>query len=1094
MNLKVISAGAGSGKTYRLTKEMVQFLSGTSDYPIRASGIIATTFTKKAAAELQERVRTELLHKGMTAEADDLTNALIGTVHGLGVKLLKRFAYEAGVSPEVSIIADEDRAQFFNLALANILSPELVARLDSLCVRLDIGQNSFSQSWRKDVLTIADMARANAFTAADIQHSRDRSIETFFEFLPSPLPTNAEDMQQQLAQLLDSTIAEIEGNGDTSKGTEKYLNKIRAYRNTLRQQGFLAWRDWQSIASSSPTKKSLDATVELCELAEKVERNPQLQQDLRDYLTLIFDIVQRSIEEYDDYKKSRGLIDYIDMEILVNQLLDNPQVQGVMADELDLLMVDEFQDTSPIQLEIFLKLARFAQISVWVGDPKQSIYGFRGAEPRLMQAIIDAVGGVKPEDIQGNSWRSREDIVNAVNAVFVRAFPQIPPAQVALTAIRRKALKPNDPKVYKEDHIEQDLAVQHWHFDKEGRKFSNQNMPDAIAYQIRETLAHPVIIQPKSEPQARPLQAGDVAVLCRSNKDCLTVAEALHRAGLQAAIARTGLINTPEARLVMASIKYLLNRRDALSVAELMRLAEDYSLSQIVEERIDFLQHPEARPADWQAQSTYLQALRAFGADMAERSSVELLDSLIEELDLRRMVVRWGNAQQRLSNLDMLTRMARQYEDRCHRLQTAASLGGFLIYLQNANKDETDVQGSGESPAAVNVLTYHKSKGLEWPLVVCYNLHNKLRDNVMGKSIESDAETVDLDHILAHRWIRYWVSPFDDKQTTAPLLKRIAQSDWQQRITAESMAEEARLLYVGMTRARDYLVLPTFQKIDSSWLNRCFHRDDKVPTLDPMHYETPWVWDEQIVHKTNVHHTFGETFERYESNESDVWALTPRQGAQAFDALLIDVYKQKKGTPYSEANRQLVQQLRAQLQPQALPPHLYGTLHTAEDSDDRTNYRIVKACLMSDRATLPQQERLQQIQMLLNRLDRTPDNLEASEILRSSDAFQAWLNDTLQAAHIWRHYPIKLPYGARQFKEQIDYIVHTQQGDYILIDSRDVLRTWDQRKLPSDAAWFHLAESAIRQDLNIPMSGAAPRFRHFVHSVLECTLIELEMQ
>ncbi|MCB0624313.1 MAG: UvrD-helicase domain-containing protein, partial [Saprospiraceae bacterium] len=105
MSFRIISAGAGSGKTYRLTSEMVELLKGD----VRAAGIIATTFTKKAAAELQERVRVRLLEAGLRQQANELNHALIGTVHGLGVKLLQRFAYEAGVSPEVSIIADEDQ-------------------------------------------------------------------------------------------------------------------------------------------------------------------------------------------------------------------------------------------------------------------------------------------------------------------------------------------------------------------------------------------------------------------------------------------------------------------------------------------------------------------------------------------------------------------------------------------------------------------------------------------------------------------------------------------------------------------------------------------------------------------------------------------------------------------------------------------------------------------------------------------------------------------------------------------------------------------------------------------------------------------------
>ena len=98
----------------------------------------------------------------------------------------------------------------------------------------------------------------------------------------------------------------------------------------------------------------------------------------------LFDIAIEALREYDAYKKRRGLIDYTDMEVLVKRLLEKETVQEVLREELDLLMVDEFQDTSPIQLEIFLKLSQLATYSVWVGDPKQSIYGFRGAEPRLM--------------------------------------------------------------------------------------------------------------------------------------------------------------------------------------------------------------------------------------------------------------------------------------------------------------------------------------------------------------------------------------------------------------------------------------------------------------------------------------------------------------------------------------------------------------------------------------------------------------------------------------------------------------------------------------------------------------------------------------
>ena len=113
--------------------------------------------------------------------------------------------------------------------------------------------------------------------------------------------------------------------------------------------------------------------------------------------------------------------------------------------------MDEFQDTSPLQLAIFLKLSLLSNEAIWVGDTKQSIYGFRGAEPRLMQAIIEEQGGIKTEDILSDSWRSRPDLVNMTNCIFTRAFQNLPSEQIILR-----------PKI--EDTPEMCSAIHYWHF------------------------------------------------------------------------------------------------------------------------------------------------------------------------------------------------------------------------------------------------------------------------------------------------------------------------------------------------------------------------------------------------------------------------------------------------------------------------------------------------------------------------------------------------------------------------------------------------------------------------------------------------------
>jgi superfamily I DNA/RNA helicase len=226
MAIKLISAGAGSGKTYRLTEEMVTFLENG----VRPEGIIATTFTQKAAAELQARVRIKLLQKGFQEEADLLSNALIGTVHSLGVKLLKRFAFQAGVSPKVDIIADGDQQILFNKSLATVLSEERIQRMENLCDRLGLNKRD-RHDWRKEVKRITDTARSNDFSTKELLVSKEKSFQSFQEFLPEPSNQIATFWNDQLEQLITDALMRLKNNEDQTKVTQSGQNELRNLLN-----------------------------------------------------------------------------------------------------------------------------------------------------------------------------------------------------------------------------------------------------------------------------------------------------------------------------------------------------------------------------------------------------------------------------------------------------------------------------------------------------------------------------------------------------------------------------------------------------------------------------------------------------------------------------------------------------------------------------------------------------------------------------------------------------------------------------------------------------------------------------------------------
>jgi ATP-dependent exoDNAse (exonuclease V) beta subunit len=891
MNLKIISAGAGSGKTYSLTQQMASLLKPKADgsAEVRASGILATTFTNKAAAELKERVRVKLLEDGLTKEADELGRAMIGTVHAIGVQLLKRFAFEAGVSPAVDIIADEDHKAIFNQSIATILTKEKTEEMERLSDVLGFKKNAYnSKDWRNELKTITEYARTNNLGPVLLERSKQFSIKSYFELLPEVSKHSAEYFKTRLEYLLETTVNELRQHPDATKKKDTLIGTLVNQRKSLKLKGDLYWYEWLQIAKAceDAPAKCRETVAELLELALLHDSHPDFHADLRNYLDKIFELAIEALGEYESYKKSRGLIDYTDMEVMILKLLENPFVNELLREELDLLLVDEFQDTNPIQLKIFLQLTRIAKQSIWVGDPKQSIYGFRGADPELMEAIINSV----PKDniqILDKSWRSRQDLVNMVNGLFCTAFRKMPEERIALK-MPEQLQKSNEPEGLQH-------AVQQWVFSCTDDKPAGEWIAKAIAKATAELLEQGLMIRGKGDSETRMLLAGDIAILCRSNYSCQTIAAELHNQGLKASISRAGLMQTPEAALLLACLKFILNEQDSVSIAEIMLLMQQLPLEDIIENRLEFLEthSDKSRYELWGEAEPIIGRLAEMRRQTQEMSASEIMNLLVEQFNIRHYAAAWGNAQQRFDNIDALRSLALQYEENCKRLHNAATLGGFLLWLEELARNEKDEQGSGSDINSVNVLTYHRSKGLEWPLVICYELSNNLKEKLFDARIVSENEGVNLEDPLAGRLICYWINPYGDLEKHA-LATAIENHPDRKKIKQDALDEEVRLLYVGFTRARDYLVLPIIpqhrgKNQGTDWLNRVFHHGKaELPAVDVMSDVCLWPWKaEEIPLKTTIFE-YPKQIENCSAPEESFHYLSPYSGEQFHPTALLD--------------------------------------------------------------------------------------------------------------------------------------------------------------------------------------------------------------
>jgi ATP-dependent exoDNAse (exonuclease V) beta subunit len=790
-NIRFVSAGAGSGKTFRLTEELEEALVAGRAKP---EGVIGTTFTKKAANELRERVRQRLIQSGHNALANQMGQALLGTVNSVCGRLLGRFAFEAGLPPELEVVPEEDAQLMFNRAVDDAVSASDVRRMNEISERMGIQDKRSKKDWRNDLSLIASTARANDMQLEEFAEWGKRSANGLIGLFPS---TVKENLWDALGRAVSEAILGIRANGYATKGTEGYLRLLQGLQQAINEKR-LAWSNWVKLSKADPTKKSMALAEPVKAVAAQYHSHPQLQEDIREYCGSITRLAADALKQYQEMKKKRGMIDFVDQEQFMLHALDRPDVRAVLSEELDLLLVDEFQDTSPIQLALFLKLAGAAREAIFVGDIKQAIYGFRGSDPELMLAVqreIEKQGG-RP-DILETSRRSRPALIDYTNALFIPAFSKsIPSGQVRLKPHRKEKTK--------------EPAVMHWALS--GRNAGMRT--DAMALGITKLVQSGYRVVDKDTEEPREVCYSDIAILAKTNMHVAELAHGFAAKGIPTQMERTGLLRTPEACLSMACLRRLADASDTLASAEIIALSDCGEPESWLGNRLGYF----AAGKPWHLwgeiegfEHPVLASISCSREELRCLSPAEALAFVIRIADVRRTLASWGpnewRLRQRLQNIDALIAFAEKYEDHCKTQKQAATIGGLIIWLQDLKSAELDTQPGDAKSNAVRVLTHHGAKGLEWPVVIAADLNDDLKSRVWGLNLVSEKGRIDLEKPLAGRFLRFWPYPFGGQKKAIPIVDLVEDSDFGKLCADQEREESKRLLYVSLTRARDLLVI-----------------------------------------------------------------------------------------------------------------------------------------------------------------------------------------------------------------------------------------------------------------------------------------------
>jgi ATP-dependent helicase/nuclease subunit A len=783
-DVTLINAGAGSGKTYALTGRVVQaFRDG-----IHPEGLMATTFTNRAAGELRERIRLDLLASGDRDAARRVYDGLIGTVNSMCGRLLQEFALEAGLSPALDVLPEDDADELFRMAIASELE-EYAPQLEAVARRLGhdgsgVGYAKASD-WRDDVDTIVKAARSNLIGPDELRRFARESHESLIELFGLETTEGlTERLRRETLRALEALLVAA----PETKVSQKAIEQLHEFARAMERPEGLPWTEWVRISKLKTGKAEAGLVERVRTIAGQCLEHPGLRSDLRTLIEGVFRCAASALEAYQHYKREQGLMDFVDQERqLLDLARDNPGVREALTGRLERLMVDEFQDTSPIQLALFLELHGLAGRSVWVGDPKQAIYGFRGADPELMQQVVERLS--RTENLP-YSWRSREVLVEFCNAVFSRAFGEHEGNPVSLRIPEKRAEEA------------QGGWIESWHLPVA----NNPEERTAVALGVRDLLA-----------RHADLAAGDIAILCRTNHEVAEIAQELEAIGLRASVSRGSLVDTPEGRLVLLALRYLHDPRDTVALAGIVRLSPAHSGHRGWLQPL--MSDPEATLAEWRA-DPMIQALDTAREGLSKRTPLEALEAAIDGARVPDAIRGWGNRNLRMANLDLLRGLAEEYLGRRRARRWPASATGLIEFLE----DSEEGQAKGMDADTVQVLTYHSAKGLEWPVVVLTSLNKGRRASVFGTHVVP-SPTFDFTEPLAGRSIRFWPWAFGAQRRVPAIEERLEGSDFQEAVLDQEMREARRLLYVGMTRARDGMVFAKRRKdsgrdvgLQTTWL------------------------------------------------------------------------------------------------------------------------------------------------------------------------------------------------------------------------------------------------------------------------------------
>ncbi|BBF44076.1 ATP-dependent nuclease, subunit A [Lachnospiraceae bacterium KM106-2] len=858
----LVSAAAGSGKTAVLVERIITMIT-EGEHPIDIDKLLIVTFTNAAAAEMKERIG-KAIEKRLAENPDDghlqkqmslLHSAQITTIHSFCLNVIRNNFNSIDLDPsfrigdeaelqllQSDVISDllerkyDEASEDFLKLVECYASGKSDTQLESLITQLY--KFSISYPWPMEWLS----SKKKSF-AIETKEELDQAV--WMKDLLDYLKAIMKDVNKQMDQALDlcSSPAGPYFYQPILEQEENYISALVTSNSYEKFEEALENVEWKRLPSKRDANVDTAIRDEVKAIRDGIKKTikdikenfffqpiEEMINDIkgvRGCMDTLIDLTMEYSECYAKEKEDRGIIDFNDLEhfalnILVTREETEDKVTPTLAavelsEFYEEILIDEYQDSNLVQETILNSISKekFGQPNVFmVGDVKQSIYKFRMARPELFMHKYNTYpsedNAYQRIDLHQN-FRSRDVVLNPINYIFEQimtpALGGIEYDEAAALHVGRKFQEPqNEENISKSTELILVGEIEDELLENKSEDYTKKELEaKAVAKRIREIIDPENGLQVVDGDGYRPARLKDIVILFRTMSGWADVfVDVLMQEGIPAfAETQSGYFSTIEIRTILNFLKVIDNPRQEIPLAailhspiyqfvseELAKVKVDKKEYELFDALIKYEKEGDDEVLRGKIEH-FLDDLKRYRRMVSYLSIYELIENIIDETGYYQYVLAMPAGEVRAANVDMLIQRAIDFET-----SSFSGLFDFNRYIEKLEKYDVDFGEavvSNENDDVVRIMSIHKSKGLEFPVVIVAG---------MGKSFNNqDARS----KLVLHPDLGIGPDFIDDEYRikSPTLMKKVMAK----LVVLENLAEELRVLYVALTRAKEKLIM-----------------------------------------------------------------------------------------------------------------------------------------------------------------------------------------------------------------------------------------------------------------------------------------------